>query len=182
MKLATVWLAILLASASPTVVRAEECADLLQHEMRRLRSEESFDLCSRYRGKALLIVNTASACGFTPQFKGLEALFQKYRDQGLAVLGFPSDDFHQEADDEAETAKVCYVNYGVSFDMFAPIHVTGADAHPLFRQLAASQGAPKWNFYKYVVDPDGNVVAAFSSMVTPDSTKLTSAIESVLPK
>jgi len=178
----TVWLATLLASFAPTLAAAQECPDILQHDMRKLRSDVSVDLCSQYRGKALLIVNTASACGFTPQFKGLEALYQQYRNQGLAVLGFPSDDFHQEADDEAETAKVCYVNYGVSFDMFAPIHVTGEDAHPLFRQLAASQGAPKWNFYKYVVDPDGNVVAAFSSMVKPDSAKLGAAIESALPK
>lgn len=169
-------------AASSTIAMAADsgCPELLQHEIRKLRSDETVDMCERYRGKALLIVNTASSCGFTPQFKGLEALYQEYSPQGLAVLGFPSDDFNQEADNEGETAKVCYVNYGVTFDMYATGAVRGDDAQPLFRQLADAEGAPKWNFYKYVVDRDGNVVDGFSSMTTPEDKSLRTAIEQAL--
>jgi len=159
---------------------ANDCSDLLNHEVRKLRSDETVNLCDAYRGKALLIVNTASSCGFTPQFKGLEALYQEYKDQGLAVLGFPSDDFNQEADNEEDTAKVCYVNYGVTFDMYATAPVRGDDAQPIFKQLNAAKGAPKWNFYKYVIDRQGNVIDSFASMTSPDSKKLRTSIEQAL--
>ncbi|MNC44611.1 hypothetical protein D3C75_935240 [compost metagenome] len=126
------------------------------------------------------MVNTASHCGFTGQFEGLEALYQRYKGQGLEMLGVPSDDFHQEADDSAETASVCYVNYGVTFSMSAAQKVTGDAAIPLFRKLAAQSGAPRWNFYKYVIDRQGKVVAHFSSMTRPDDAKLIAAVEQAI--
>ncbi len=162
---------------------ADQCPALLQHELPKLRSKDTIDLCQQFQGKALVVVNTASHCGFTPQFKGLEALYQRYKDDGLAVLGVPSDDFFQEADDAAETAEVCYVNYGVTFAMAQTQPVRGSDAIPLFKELAEQAGrAPRWNFYKYVVDRNGKVVDYFSSKVKPDDPKLIAAVEKALGK
>lgn len=124
-----------------------------------------------------MIVNTASFCGFAPQFKGLEALNQRFKGQGLEVIGVPSDDFKQESKDGEETAKVCYVNYGVTFTMTEPQKVRGDDATHLFKVLADQSNAPKWNFYKYVVDRQGKVIASFSSLTKPDSPELVEAIE-----
>jgi glutathione peroxidase len=129
---------------------------------------------------ALLIVNTASHCGFTPQFKGLEALHKKYQSRGLTVIGFPSNDFRQEAKDEAKTADICYVNYGVTFTMLAPSSVTGTDANPVFQELNRRAGEPSWNFNKYLVSADGEVVKHFDSGVTPDSAELTRAVAQLL--
>ena len=160
---------------------AAECPALLQYQLPQLRSKETIDLCQRFAGKPLLIVNTASHCGFTPQFKGLEALYKRYKDQGFEVLGVPSDDFKQEAASTEETAKVCYVNYGVTFAMTQPQHVTGDDAIPLYKELIAQSGqAPRWNFYKYVVDRQGKVVAQFSSRTKPDDPDLLKAVEQAL--
>lgn len=162
---------------------ADQCPALLQHELPKLRSKETIDLCQQFQGKALVVVNTASFCGFAPQFKGLEALYQRYKDDGLAVLGVPSDDFFQESDDAAETAEVCYVNYGVTFPMAQTQPVRGSDATPLFKELAEQAGgAPRWNFYKYVVDRNGKVVDYFSSKVEPDDPKLIAAVEKALGK
>jgi glutathione peroxidase len=153
---------------------------LLGHELRRLHSSETVKL-ERYAGQPLLIVNTASHCGFTRQFGGLEALHKEYAPKGLKVLGFSSDDFKQEAKDEAKAAEVCFVNFGVTFDMFATIPVKGERAHPLFRELARQSGQqPKWNFHKYVVDRSGKVVAVFPSSVEPDERQVREAIERVL--
>ncbi|WP_374981682.1 glutathione peroxidase [Pseudomonas solani] len=172
-------LPLLASVAGPAL--AAECVPLLQHSMQQLRSKETIDLCQRFAGKPLVVVNTASHCGFTPQFKGLEALYQRYKDQGLEVLGVPSDDFKQEADDNAETAKVCYVNYGVTFAMTQPQHVTGDEATPLYRDLIAQSGqSPRWNFYKYVVDRQGKVIAHFSSLTKPDDEDLVKAVEQAL--
>ncbi|MCB1703915.1 MAG: glutathione peroxidase [Halioglobus sp.] len=167
-----------LSLASPAFA---DCAGYLDVEMRKLHSSEVVNLCEVAAGKPLLIVNTASHCGYTPQFKQLEAVFQKYREQGLQVVGFASDDFRQEANDEAEAAEVCYVNYGVTFTMLAPSHVRGDGANPVFAELARQSEAPGWNFNKYVVDGAGSVVAHFGSSVSPDSTELQMAIEGVLP-
>ncbi len=177
-------LVALLALAMPVApALASECPAVLQHELPKLRSKETIDLCSQFQGKALVVVNTASHCGFTGQFKGLEALYQRYKDDGLEVLGVPSDDFFQEADDEAETAEVCYVNYGVTFTMTQTQPVRGGDATPLFRQLAEQAGtAPRWNFYKYVVDREGRVVAHFSSKVAPDDPRLIAAVQKALER
>lgn len=156
------------------------CPEVLNHEMRKLRSKDTVQLCEAYAGKPVLMINTASHCGFTPQFKGLEALYQEYKDAGLAVAGFPSDSFNQEADDEEKTAEMCYINYGVTFDMYAEIPVKGDAAHPLFVELAAAQGAPRWNFTKYLVDADGNVVAKWGSSTKPEDPELREAIETAL--
>lgn len=161
---------------------AAECPPLLkqQGQLQQLRSKDSINLCQRFAGKALVVVNTASHYGFTPQFKGLEALYQRYKGQGLEVLGVPSDDFRQEADNSEETAQVCYINYGVTFAMSEPQPVSGDAAVPLFRELAAQSSAPRWNFYKYVVGRDGQVVASFSSLTKPDDEDLIAAVEKAL--
>lgn len=181
MKASTLAMFCLTLVAGPAL--AAECPALLDHELPKLRSSERIDLCEAFRGKALVIVNTASHCGFTPQFKGLEALYQRYKDDGLEVLGVPSDDFFQESDDAAETAEVCYVNYGVTFAMTQTQPVRGRDATPLFRDLAEQAGrAPLWNFYKYVVDRNGQVVNYFSSKVKPDDPRLIAAVEKALQR
>ena len=130
---------------------------------------------SDYKGKVLLVVNVASKCGFTPQYKGLEALYREYKDKGLLVLGFPCDQFgHQEPGDEDEIKNFCSLNYDVSFPMFAKIKVNGDDAHPLYKFLKSeasgilgSEGI-KWNFTKFLVDGSGNVVARFGPRTTPE--------------
>ncbi|UTW08512.1 glutathione peroxidase [Pseudomonas benzenivorans] len=164
--------------ASP--VLAEQCPALLQGELPKLRSKDSIDLCGQFAGKPLLVVNTASYCGFTPQFKGLEALYQRFKGQGFEVLGVPSDDFRQEADDAQETAKVCYVNYGVTFSMSETQPVTGERAVALFRELAVQSREPRWNFTKYVVDRRGRVLARFSSETEPDDPALIAAVEKAI--
>lgn len=156
------------------------CPEYLDQELRRLHSKEDVNLCEVTAGKPVLIVNTASHCGYTPQFKGLEALHQSYKDRGLVVVGFASDSFKQEADSEEKAADVCYVNYGVTFTMLAPSPVKGEGANPVFQELAAQAGEPRWNFNKYLVDSDGTVVELFGSGIRPDSAQLTSAIEKVL--
>lgn len=174
-------LGILLTITSWTLAAESTCPAWLNVDMRLLRSEQSKNLCAAYGGKPLLIINTASHCGFTPQFKELEALYERYKSQGLVVIGFPSDDFNQEAKTEQETATVCYANYGVTFDMFAPISVKGDNANPLFKELAKQGGGfPKWNFYKYLVNRRGEVVQRFSSMDAPDNDAMRKAIEAVL--
>ena len=163
-------------------LQAAECPALLadQSELPKLRSKDKIDLCEQFAGKPLVVVNTASFCGFTSQFEGLEALNKRYRDEGLEILGVPSDSFKQESDDAKETAKVCYVNYGVTFTMSETQPVTGDDAIPLFRELARQTAAPRWNFFKYVVDRQGQVIARFSSMTKPDDPELIAAIEKAI--
>ena len=157
------------------------CPAFLNHEFRKLRSNGTVNICRDFAGKPLLIVNTASHCGYTPQFKGLQALHERYKNKGLVVVGFPSDDFQQEAKDEAETAEVCYANYGVTFTMLSPSAVTGRQANPVFAELARQQRQPAWNFTKYLVTPAGKVTAHFDSSVTPESPQLNQAIAALLP-
>lgn len=147
---------------------ANQCPDLLKFAKRKLNSQEVVNLCDEYQGKTVLFVNTASYCGFTPQFEGLEALYSSYKDQGLVVLGFPSHDFNQEDNDEGKTAELCHRTYGVKFPMFEPIAVRGDDVDPLYRMLAKKSGTtPKWNFYKYLMDKNGKIVDSYSSLTKP---------------
>jgi len=173
-------LLVVLLNAWVGAAYAAQCPVLLQGELQKLRSEERIDLCATFAGKPLVVVNTASFCGFTPQFKSLEALYQRYKAQGLQVLGVPSDDFRQEADNNEETAEVCYVNYGVTFSMSEPQRVTGSAAVPLFKELAAQSQAPRWNFFKYVVDAQGKVLARFPSTTSPDDPALLAAVEQAI--
>ena len=163
-------------------IDAEEasCAPWLNHEITQLHSSDIIDLCTETAGKPILLVNTASYCGFTYQFTGLEKLHQRFKDQGLVIVGFPSDDFNQEDDDAAKTAEVCYINYGVSFLMTEVIKVKGRSAHPVFAHLGSETRAPQWNFNKYLVSPDGEVIAHFNQTVEPDANELINAIEALL--
>ena len=167
-------------SAQPAAPAA--CPALLQHTFPRLQDEKPQSLC-QYSGQVLLVVNTASYCSFTPQYKGLEALHAKYRGRGFAVLGFPSNDFNQEKGSNKEVADFCENTFGVQFPMFGISAVRGQDANPLFRTLAQQTGrAPLWNFYKYLVGRDGKVVAQYSSLTSPDDSALVRAIEEQLAK
>jgi len=163
-------------------VKAGPCPEYLNQPLKKLHSEQTLNICETYVGKPLLIVNTASFCGYTPQFAGLEKLHQAYKDKGLVVLGFSSNDFNQEAKTDQDIANVCFVNYGVTFDMFAPLAVTGNSAHPLFKALAAQSSEPVWNFNKYLLDKDGKVVKYFNSQVKPDSEEMKQAIEQVISR
>jgi len=163
------------------LVQANQCGDILGHSIQQLRSKETIDLCEEYKNKTLLIVNTASKCGFTPQFKELQALSEKYADKGLVVLGFPSDDFMQEHDDEEKTAEVCYINYGVKFPMFSTSAVRGDDVNPVFKALIAKTGEkPSWNFNKYLVSKDEQSVMHFGSKVSPADADFVAAVEKML--
>lgn len=161
-------------------VQAQSCPATLNHTLPRLQDEKPQSLC-QYSGKVVLAVNTASYCGFTGQYKGLEALYERYKKDGLVVLGFPSNDFAQEKGSNKEIADFCENTFGVKFPMFAASSVTGPQANPFFKQLA-SQGAslPKWNFYKYLIGRDGKLVESYSSMTDPSSKSLTKAIENSL--
>ena len=139
---------------------------------------------SRFAGRPLVVVNTASYCGFTPQYADLEALWQRYREAGLVVLGVPCDDFgRQEPGEAAEISRFCRVTYGVDFPLAAKVHVRGPAAHPLFRWLAAEGGQlsrPRWNFYKYLIGRDGSLRGWFSSLTRPRSPRFTRAVARLL--
>jgi glutathione peroxidase len=179
MRLSALSFVVLAAFATPALA----CSELLDVEFRPLAGQEPAKLFERFDGQVLLVVNTASKCGFTPQYEGLEALHAKYASRGFAVLGFPSNDFRaQEPGSEKEIRGFCTLTYGVKFPMFEKVHVTAEEAHPFYRKLAlAREGRyPSWNFYKYLVDRDGNVIGDFSSKVKPDDAELVAAIEKAL--
>lgn len=155
---------------------------LLDRNYRPLAGKTPVNLATAYGGDVLLIVNTASKCGFTPQFEALEALNATYGGRGFAVLGFPSGDFReQEFEDEQQIQEFCTLTYGVKFPMFERVHVTGDAATPLYRDLARAAGqAPQWNFHKYLVGRDGRVVANWGSRTKPDDPAIVAAIERAL--
>lgn len=144
------------------------CPAIFQHKMKQLHSSKILDLCEVTQGKAVLLVNTASHCGFTDQFEDIEALHQQYKNKGLVVVGVASDSFDQESADEKDIAEVCFKNFGVSFTMLAPVSVKGDDAHPLFKEVARQDQFPRWNFYKFLINRQGKVVSSNSSFALPD--------------
>jgi glutathione peroxidase len=168
-------------SATKTSTNKIACKSLLSHRIRPLMAPVERPLCDLFAGDVLLMVNTASKCGFTPQFEQLEKLHQQYAEQGFQVLGFPSDDFRQELSTEKEVADFCELNYGVSFPMFQKVGVKSDQAHPLFRALAAATGTyPRWNFNKYLIDRDGRVIKHYDSNVLPLSSQLVEDIQALL--
>jgi glutathione peroxidase len=156
--------------------------DLLDHDVRRLNSDETVNLASAYAGKVLLVVNTASKCAFTGQYEGLEALYATYKDRGLVVLGFPSNDFGgQEPGSEEQIQDFCRLTYSVKFPMFAKTTVKKGQAGPLFESLATAAGRyPKWNFHKYLIGRDGRLVDDYLSWTSPQSDTVVEAIERLL--
>ena len=153
------------------------CPALLNHTFPRLQDEKPQSLC-QYSGKVILVVNTASYCGFTPQYKGLESIYSKYKDRGFVVLGFPSNDFAQEKSNNQDIADFCENTFGVKFPMFTKTSVTGDSAVPFFKQLSQDPGQrPKWNFYKYLIGRDGKLIDSYNSMTGPESKSVVQAIE-----
>ncbi len=157
-------------------------SNLLDFDARRLGSEETVNLQQAYHGKVVLVVNTASRCAFTGQYEGLEALYAKFRDRGLVVLGFPSNDFgNQEPGTEEQIKDFCRLTYSVKFPMFAKTHVSKGKADPFFRGLGEAAGRyPKWNFHKYLLDRNGRLVDNFLSFTAPDSNTVIDAVEKLL--
>jgi glutathione peroxidase len=166
---------------APALTQAPvSCPAVLKHTFKRLQDEAPQDLC-QYSGKVVLVVNTASYCGFTKQYKGLEALYAKYAPRGLVVLGFPSNDFKQEDADARKIADLCYNTYGVKFPMFTSTVVTGSSANPLYAELIKATGnQPTWNFNKYLIDRNGKVIEYYPSKVTPEDPALVASIEKAL--
>jgi len=183
-----VLLVALTASTAPAAspperpVAGSAVASLLDHDARRLDSEDVVNLGEAYGGKVVLVVNTASRCAFTRQYEGLEALYDTYRDRGLVVLGFPSNDFaNQEPGDETEIKNFCRLTYGVSFPMFAKTRVQQGAADPFYTSLGEAAGRyPQWNFHKYLIGRDGRLVGDYASLVGPQSDTLVQAIEELL--
>ncbi len=159
-----------------------KCSPLLDHEVKKLLTGESVNLCEAYSGKVVLVVNTASKCAFTPQYEQLETLYDRYKDRGFVVLGFPSNDFgNQEPGSEKKIQNFCRMTYGVQFPMFAKTHAAKANADPLYRALGEAAGRyPSWNFHKYLLNREGQLVRDFTSSIPPDSKKMVTAIEALL--
>jgi len=162
---------------TPAASAQAVCPALLNHTFPRLQDEKPQSLC-QYSGKVILVVNTASYCGFTPQYKGLETIYSKYKDRGFVVLGFPSNDFAQEKSNNQDIADFCENTFGVKFPMFTKTSVTGDSAVPFFKQLSQDPGQrPKWNFYKYLIGRDGKLIDSYNSMTGPESKSVVQAIE-----
>ena len=173
-------MAISLLACSGVVMA--ECSPLLDRSFRPLADKTPVNLCERFEGKVLLVVNTASKCGFTPQYEALEKLHADLADRGFAVVGFPSNDFMgQEPGTEKEIKEFCTLTYGVKFPMFEKLSVKGEAADPFYRELAAQGGGePGWNFHKYLIGRDGKVIQGFGSRVKPDAPELRAAIDAAL--
>jgi glutathione peroxidase len=168
------------ATPAPSSAAESACPSVLDHNFANLM-DEPVSLC-QFSGKVVLVVNTASECGYTPQYEGLEKLYRRYREKGFVVLGFPANDFGgQEPGSNKEIAKFCQVNYDVTFPVFAKTSVIGANANPLYRALAAQTGKPpRWNFHKYLLDRAGQPAAVFESAVEPEDRRVTSQIDKLL--
>ncbi len=169
------------APAAAPVAAAASCPALLHYTFKRLQDDAPQDLC-QYAGKVVIVVNTASYCGYTHQYEGLERVYAKYSAKGLVVLGFPSNDFgKQEPGNSKEIADFCYNTYGVKFPMFAKSVVSGASPNPLHASLIKLTGKePKWNFTKYLIGRDGKVIEHFPSKVEPEDKDVIAKIEKAL--
>ena len=155
------------------------CPELYNHQFTTLQGGK-LNLCD-YQDKPILVVNTASKCGFTPQFETLETLYNQYKDKGLLVVGFPSNDFRQEFGSDKQIGDFCKLTYSVKFPMITKTSVTGPNAIPFYKQLTSKTGqAPSWNFFKYVIMPGGNEVFAYTSDVRPDAPEIVGKIKSVI--
>ena len=179
--LVSILLPALLTATPAIAAEADACPGILNYTFNSLQTGKTESLC-QFRGKVLLIVNTASYCGYTHQFEGLEALYRKYKSAGLVVLGFPSNDFGgQEPGSNKEIAEFCRLTYGVEFPMFEKSSVTSVKTNPLFADLVARTGqAPQWNFHKYLIDRDGKRVTSFGTRVEPDDRALVTSVERLL--
>lgn len=173
--------ALMTPDASAQHPPAPGCPAILQHQFKRLQDDTPLNLC-QFAGKVVLVVNTASYCGFTHQYEGLEQLHARYQGKGLVVLGFPSNDFGQQEPGSArQIADFCFNTYGVRFPMLAKTVVIGAQRNALYAELAKATGVvPRWNFHKYLIDRRGTVVAQFASQVEPQSAAIVKAIEQAL--
>ena len=169
---------LMLALAGSVSLAQADCPSTLDFHVRPLVGDEPVHLCERYAGKVVLVVNTASKCAFTPQYEGLEGLYATYRERGLVVLGFPSNDFgSQEPGTEKQIQSFCRMTYGVQFPMFEKTHAGERNADPIYRLLGETAGEyPRWNFHKYLLDREGNLVGSFASQVGPDDRRLIDAI------
>jgi glutathione peroxidase len=167
---------------APVYAGDADCADALDYHKRPLAGEEPVHLCDVLGGKVVLVVNTASKCAYTPQYEGLEKLYARYRDRGLVVVGFPSNDFAgQEPGGEKQIRDFCRLTYNVQFPMFEKVRVKGTAADPFYRYLADATGEqPRWNFHKYLLDREGRVVASLPSQVEPEDARLVQMIEELL--
>ncbi len=162
-------------------VTMASCPKILDFDIKLLGEDKTINLCQEYLGKVILVVNTASKCGFTPQYEGLEKLYRENKDKGLVVLGFPSHDFYQEPSTETEIKDFCKLTYDVNFPMFTKTNVRGKKAHPFFKLLAdETRSSPKWNFHKYLIAKDGTVVDSFSTVTGPGSNRIIKKIEELL--
>lgn len=168
-------------TAVPMGAGAADCPPLLDHRMKTLEGKP-LDLCE-FRNRPILVVNTASKCGYTRQFEKLEGMYRELQSRGLVVIGFPSNDFRQELATNAEVGDFCRMTYGVKFPMAEKSSVTGDAANPFFRQLAAATGqAPQWNFHKYLIAPDGRTVYSYESRVEPDAAEVMGRLKPMLAK
>jgi glutathione peroxidase len=174
-------LTLALALTAHSAGAAEACPETLDFDKRVLAGDRTVNLCEAYAGKVVLVVNTASKCGFTPQYEGLEALYRRHEADGLVVLGFPSNDFRQEYADEQKIQEFCRLTYSVQFPMFEATRVREGGADPLYRKLAALAGEyPRWNFHKYVLGRDGRLVASYPSQTRPEDPEFVRTIERLL--
>lgn len=178
---------VAIAMTAGSILAAEKVSPVLNHKVKSIKGEE-VDL-SKYQGKVVLVVNVASKCGATPQYKQLESLNDKYKDKGLAILGFPCNQFGgQEPGTEEEIVKFCKSTYDVSFDMFAKVDVNGPDASPVYKTLTSKESDPKfagdikWNFEKFLIGRNGEIVARFPTRTSPDAPEVIKAIEGELAK
>lgn len=170
---------MMLVMLGMSTMASAACNELYNHQFTQLNGKP-FDLCE-YQDKPILVVNTASKCGFTPQFEALEDMYKKYQSQGLLVIGFPSNDFKQELSDDKKIGDFCKMTYGVQFPMMSKSAVRGDDVNPFYKQLIERTGtAPKWNFYKYVIAPNATKVSVFSSVTQPDSDEVLKEIKPYL--